>query len=266
MIVINLEGKKEKEIEMPNFFKEKIREDIVAKVLETKKTFHPYSPSPVAGKQHSASGNIRHARRKWKTSYGRGISRVPRKILVRRGSQFIWVGAEVASTRGGRRAHPPKVVSKINTKKINKKELLIALKSALSATANKDYICKKYKKINQEMLNNFELPVIIDSKILEFKTKDFLKFLKRVLGEELYNVLLIKKRKRAGKGKIRGRKYKKNAGLLIVLGNNEKIKTKFFESVKVKDLSLINLAKGGLGRFVIYTEQAIKDLEQKING
>ncbi|GIU68408.1 MAG: 50S ribosomal protein L4 [Candidatus Pacearchaeota archaeon] len=262
--VISIEGKKIKEIKTPEFFKEKIREDIVSKVLEIKKTFQPHSPSPVAGKQHSASGNIRHARRKWKTSYGRGISRVPRKILVRRGSRFIWVGAEVASTRGGRRAHPPKVVSMINTKKINKKEALIALKSALSASSNKEYICKKYKKINLEKLKDIELPLVIDSKILDLKTKDFEEVFKKILGNELYSIFSIKRKIRAGKGKSRGRKYKKNAGLLIVIGNDEKIKAKIFESVKVKDLSLLDLARGGIGRFVVYTEQAIKDLEDRL--
>ena len=106
--IFDTEGKKTKEMELPSFFSERIREDIVAKVLEASKTMHPYSPSLVAGKQHSASGIIRHAIRKWRGAYGKGISRVPRKIMSGRGTQFNWVGAEIASTRGGRRAHPPK--------------------------------------------------------------------------------------------------------------------------------------------------------------
>src|SRR3990167_851201 len=138
--VLDIEGKKAREIELPSFFSEKIREDIVAKALEANKTMQPYAPSLVAGKQHSASGIVRHARRKWRTAYGKGISRVPRKIMSNRGTQFNWVGAEIASTRGGLRAHPPKTVSMINTKKINKKEMKIALISAINATADKKKI------------------------------------------------------------------------------------------------------------------------------
>ena len=40
--LLNIEGKKLKEIELPKCFDVKIREDIVAKVLETKKTRQPY--------------------------------------------------------------------------------------------------------------------------------------------------------------------------------------------------------------------------------
>src|SRR3990167_2640874 len=148
--VLDTEGKKTREIELPGFFSGRIREDIVAKVLEALKTRQPHSPSLVAGKQHSASGIIRHARRKWRGAYGKGISRVPRKIMSNRGSQFNWVVAEIASTRGGRRAHPPKVITMINTKKINKKEMNIALVSAINATANGKIMAEKYSRIDED--------------------------------------------------------------------------------------------------------------------
>jgi len=91
------------------------------KFWKQKKSQQPYAPSPVAGKQHSASGKIRHRRHVWKSHYGQGISRIPRKSVSRRGDRFNWIGAEISSTRGGRRAHPPKILSMINTKKITKK-------------------------------------------------------------------------------------------------------------------------------------------------
>ena len=49
--VFNVDGKKTKEIELPKFFSEGIREDIVARVLEAKKIKQPYAPSPMAGKR-----------------------------------------------------------------------------------------------------------------------------------------------------------------------------------------------------------------------
>ncbi len=125
--VLNKEGKSVKEIDMPSFFDSPIREDIVDKVLETKKRRQPYSPSLVAGKQHAAKGKVKHRRHVWRSGYGRGASRVPRKIFSRRGTQFNWVAAEIPFARGGMRAHPPKVIAMINTLKINKKEMEIAI-------------------------------------------------------------------------------------------------------------------------------------------
>ena len=115
--ILNIDGKKVKEIELPKCFSQPIREDIVAKVVEIKKQKQPYGPSPVGGKQSSASGKIVHRRHVWKSGYGRGQSRIPRKTMSRRGTQFNWVGAEVPNTRGGRRAHPPKAASMINKKR-----------------------------------------------------------------------------------------------------------------------------------------------------
>lgn len=60
--VLDIEGKKIKEINLPDCFSGKIREDIVSMVLEAKKNKQPYSPSLVAGNQYSASGKIKHRR------------------------------------------------------------------------------------------------------------------------------------------------------------------------------------------------------------
>ena len=260
--ILNINGKKLKEIELPKCFSKKIREDIVSKVLEAKKSKQPYAPSLVAGKQHSASGKIKHRRHVWKSHYGKGISRVPRKIMTRKGSQFNWVGAEVSAMRGGRRAHPPKVLSMINTQKINKKELKIALDSAISATANEKMVIKKYARLENKKINN--LPLIVESKLVSLKIKDLISSLKKVLGEELFELALKKKTVRSGKGKLRGRKYKSNAGLLLVTGKKEKLKVNAFEISDIGNLSIIDLAKGGLGRLTLYTEQAIKELEEKL--
>ena len=149
--VYNIEGKKSKEIQLPKAFGEKIREDVVAKVLEAKKIKQPYSPSPLAGNMYS-SGKASHRRKVWKTLYGKGISRVPRKIFSRKGSQFNWEAATIPGVRGGRRAHPPKVLKMLDRLKINKKEMNLALKSALSATANEKNVAKKYSSLKDEKI------------------------------------------------------------------------------------------------------------------
>lgn len=259
--IFGITGKKTKEITLPSIFSQSVREDIVAKILESKKTKQPYAPSLVAGKQHSASGKVIHRRHVWRSGYGRGSSRIPRKILLRRGSQSNWVGAEVASTRGGRRAHPPKTIAMINVNKINKKEMKIALASALSATIDRKIVASKYEKLTEKDIGN--LPLIVESKIVSLKTKEFIFSLKKILGEKLFEIASKKKKIRKGKGKLRGRKYKNNAGLLIVTGSNEKLKTKMIETKKVNNLSIIDLASGGLGRLTLYTENAIKELGDK---
>jgi|TARA_Y100000310_G_scaffold79676_1_gene76333 large subunit ribosomal protein L4e len=260
--LLDINGKKLKEITLPKCFSSEIRDDIIAKVLEAKKSKQPYGPSPVAGNQHSASGKIKHRRHVWKTHYGKGISRIPRKIMTKKGSQFIWVGATVPFARGGRRAHPPKVLSMINTKKINKKELNLALISAISATANEKEVQKKYTNLKNSEIKN--LPFIVESKIISLKTKELIGSLKKILGKDLFEVLSKKKQVRSGKGKMRGRKYKTNAGLLIVSGKSEKLKTKSFDNTTTENLSIIDLAKGKQGRLTIYTEQAINDLGEKL--
>ncbi len=259
--IFDIKGKKTKEIALPSIFFQPIREDIVARILESKKTKQPYAPSLVAGKQHSASGKVIHRRHVWRSGYGRGSSRIPRKILLRRGSQSNWVGAEVASTRGGRRAHPPKTISMINTNKINKKEMKIALASALSATVDKKFVASKYEKLTEKDIGH--LPLIVESKIVSLKTKDFIFSLKEILGKKFFGIASKKKKIRKGKGKLRGRKYKSNAGLLIVTGHKEELKTKIVETKKVNNLSIIDLANGGLGRLTLYTENAIKELGDK---
>ncbi len=258
--VFGINGKKIKEIKLPEVFKKEIREDIVAKVLEAKKHLQPYGASPVAGKQHAAKGKIVHRRHVWRSGYGRGISRVPRKIFSQKGSQFVWEAAEVPQARGGMRAHPPKPISKINTKKINKKELKIALESAIASTANKELIIKRYSSLKEKDLPS--LPLIIESKITSLKTKELISSIKKLLGEA-FKVCIKKRKVRAGKGKSRGRKYKKSGGLLIVVGKGEKLKTNAFEVASTENLSVLDIAKGGLGRLTLYTEQAIKDLEKR---
>jgi large subunit ribosomal protein L4e len=260
--ILNINGEKGKEINLPSVFSSVVREDIVAKVVEARKIRQPYAPSPVGGKQHSASGKIQHVRHVWKTMQGKGISRVPRKIMSRRGSQFTWVGAEIPNAVGGRRAHPPKIISMINTKRINKKELALALKSALSATGNEKIVARRYERLKDKKLSG--LPIVVEDKITKLKTKELISSLKKVLGEVLFEVSLKQRSVRSGKGKLRGRRHKKNLGLLLVTGNKEKLKTNVIDVKNVKALNVTDLANGGVGRLTIYTEEAIKEIGERI--
>jgi large subunit ribosomal protein L4e len=260
--ILDINGKEKGSIDLPKEFSAVVRNDIIAKVVETQKVKQPYAPSPVGGKQHSASGKIHHLRHVWKSGYGRGASRMPRKIMSRRGSQFNWVAAEVPNARGGRRAHPPKIIAMINVKRINKKEMVIAMASALSATGNEKIVSQKYERLNGKKLSG--LPIVVESKLVSLKTKELLSSLQKVLGETLFEVAVKKRSVRAGIGKLRGRKYKKNAGLLIVVGDDEKLKTNIADVKNAKALNVTDLANGGAGRLTIYTEKAIKNLGERL--
>ena len=259
--IIDKEGKHGKEIELPEIFSGKIREDIAQKLFEIEKKIQPYGPNIMAGKLHSASGKIRRRRHAWKSSYGRGISRVPRKIFWRRGTQFYWQGSTVVSTVGGRAGHPPKIEKFLKKKKINKKEKLLGIQSAISSTANINYLEKRYSSLDKVDIN---LPLIIEGNVLKLKTKEFLELIKKVLKtEDIQNVGIKKKQKRAGKGKLRGRKYKVSAGLLLIVGREEDKKINGIDVIKADKLEMSDLYP--LGRLTIYTENSIKDLEKLWN-
>jgi len=186
----------------------------------------------------------------WKGTYGKGISRIPRKIMSRHGASFNWIGATVSSTRGGRRPHAPRS-EKNPFKKTNKKELKVAFDSAFTGTLDLKSLEKKYNK-------KVESGFVFDEKILDIKTAEFIKTMKKVFGDINF---MKKKSIRAGIGKMRGRKYKSNAGLLFVLGNNEKMKRKGIVVVNVNELKIKDLSPNGQpGRLVCYTENAIKDI------
>ncbi len=250
-------GKEKGTVDLPKNFATKIREDILSKVFETQKGLYTqaYGAMEGAGAQYSASGISKKKRHDWKATYGKGISRVPRKIMSRHGASFNWIGATIASTRGGRRPHAPR--SKKNLiKKVNKKELLLAFNSALAGTVDAKSLGKKYGK-------KVESGFVFNDAILKVKTKDFITVMKKVFGDAFYTVLK-NKQIRAGIGKMRGRKYKSNAGLLFVLGNKESMNRKGIEVVNVNDLTIKDLSPNGEpGRLVCYTEKAIKDIGER---
>lgn len=241
-----------KDIELPSCFSSNIREDIVQKVFEIEKKYQPFAPFLLAGKLVSASGKIRHARKVWKTAYGHGISRVPRKIFWRRGNQFYWRGAFVVSTVGGRRAHPPKVEHFQKELRINKKEKSIAFNSSISSTTSLDFLKKRNPKLDKF---NLSLPLIIENSLLKAKGKDVLIFLEKNIGKSIYQV----SRKRAGKGKMK-LGNKKSPGLLLVIGNQDKFNVAGIDVKKVNDLQIKDFWP--LGRLTVYSENAIKDLEE----
>jgi len=261
--IIDANGNKSKEIST-EIFSSEIRPDIVQKIAEIERFSEkqPNAPYLWSGMQTSASGNVKHNRHVWKTDRGRGTSRYPKKRMSDKGSHFVWVAAAIPGVRGGRRAHPPKVLRADS--KINKKEMLFALKAALAMSASAEEIKKKYSSLGNAELK-IKLPIIVDSKITNLKAKQFFSFLEKALGENLSQIAVPQKSIRAGAGKMRGRKYKQNAGMIIVFGNKENAKISGVASVKAGNLKIRDLVENG-ARLAMFTEEAVKDLENKLAG
>lgn len=245
------DGKQKGTVELPAFFATKIREDIVQKYFEADKLIQPYASLARAGLRQSGMGTISHKRHDWKGHYGKGISRAPRKTMWRRGTQFFWVGANAPGTRGGRRAHPPLGVG--TEKKFNKKEVKIAMDCGFAATASTDFVTRRYSTMNKIA----SVPFVVES--LPEKTKALRTMISEIFGDN--SKLAFKtKEVRAGKGKTRGRRYKSNAGVLILTAKDEKAKFKGFDIKPVSEVSIADLYP--LGRLTLYTKKAIDELSK----
>jgi large subunit ribosomal protein L4e len=256
--ILDKTGKKIREKET-KLFEEPVRVDLIRKVVEAERAWQPYSVKLYSGMNRSASGQVRHKRHSWKSDRGRGMARIPKKQMWRRGTQFSWVGAIVPFARGGRRAHPPH--GQINDKKINKKELRKALLSSLRYISSVEEIQKKYHSLKNKKLQ-IQLPIIVEANTLTGKTKEFLHILGNILGD-IAVIALKKKQLRAGKGKSRGRKYKTSGGVLFVVGNNEHKPMQGIDIVPANELRVSDLAGNG-ARLTIFTEKAIDDIEKRL--
>ncbi len=259
--VKNMEGEKTKTIELPKQFEEEYREDLIRKAVQIIQSHkrQPYGSKPEAGKR--ASALVSRRRKAYRGAYGHGISRVPRKVMTKRGRQLFWVGAFAPGTTGGRRAHPPKSTKEWELK-INTKERRKAIRSAIAATANKQLVEKRGHKAK-------EIPIILTSDIENIKkTKELRNILEKIgLKEELERI--ENKKIRAGKGKNRGRRYKTKKGPLIVVSKKCELEkaARNLQGVDIAEAKALNaelLAPGTQpGRLTIYTEKSIEQMKQE---
>ena len=261
--VFSTEKKKLSERPLPEQFSEAYRPDLIRRAVVALQSAarQKYGTFPEAGQRHSAETSKR--RHDYRGTYGQGISRVKRKILSRRGSRMGWVGALTPQTRGGRRAHPPRAEKNFE-KKLNKKENRKAIRSAMAATLNNALVAHRGHHIPAEY------PFILDRSLEQLKTTKEVQSVLSALGfgEELQRSLL--KKIRAGIGKLRGRRYKKKKGLLLVVGDEASSLCKAarnipgIDVVPVRAVNAELLAPGTMpGRVTLWTEQALDVLEKE---
>jgi large subunit ribosomal protein L4e len=249
-------------VKLPEQFSEEYRPDLIKRAvlaLQANRRQH-YGNFPEAGK--GASAYISKRRHNYKTTYGIGQSRTPRKVLNRRGTRFYFVGAFAPQTVGGRRAHPPKA-DKNWDQKINIKERRKAIRSAISATMMPEIVSERGHKVPKAY------PFAIDSSFEAItKTKDVYDSLMK-LGFEEELLRASETSIRAGMGKARGRRHITKKSILFVVSKDcalLKSATNIagVDVVPVNALNAELLAPGSNpGRMTLFTSSALDVLEKE---
>ena len=246
--VFNLKNEKIDEVEVPKVFETPVRHDVIKRaVLALQSTrFQPQGRDPMAGKRTTAES----------MGTGHGTARVPR---LRHGNRAAF-GVSIV---GGHQAFPPRS-EKVIVKRINKKEKRFAIRSGIAATAVKELVEHRNHKIAEVK----HLPIVIDDDVESLtKTKEV---------EELFQSLGIwadveradRKKTRAGKGKMRGRRKKIGKGPLIVVSQDNGISKASgnLPGVDIADVHSLNadlLAPGAHpGRLVVWGRSAFEKLDE----
>lgn len=250
--VYSLDGKPVEEIELPPIFEEEVRPDIIRRAVISAQTarLQPWGADTMAGKRTSAET--------W--GKGHGVARV-RRVKGSR-NPAAGQGAFAPFTVGGRRTHPPKV-ERVLQERINKKERRLAVRSAIAATKEKRLVSSRGHVVSGVA----ELPLVVSDELEGIKkVKQAREVLQRLgVWQDIERV--IKSRKvRAGRGKMRGRRYRQAVGPLIVVaqGRGIKLGASNLPGVEVTTVSNLNaerLAPGGVpGRLTVWTKSAVQKL------
>jgi len=242
--VTSLDGGVSRSIDLPEIFSEEYRPDLIKKAVMALQSTRrqPHGTDPFAGIRSSAVG--------WGS--GRGASHVPR---IKNGSR----AAKVPQAKGGREAHPPKV-AKVLVKEINQKEKQKAFRSAVAASVNPELVK------GRGHLFEGSVPVILEDRFETIgKTAEIITAL---IAAGVYNDVIKAKESRkvrAGRGKMRGRRFKQRKSLLIVTAEKPLAAARNLsgvDAVTVDQLNVEHLAPGMLaGRLTIWTESALTRLE-----
>tara|TARA_Y100000310_G_C20652790_1_gene800369 strand:- start:115 stop:999 length:885 start_codon:yes stop_codon:yes gene_type:complete len=268
--IMDLQGKKTGSVELPNLFSAAYRPDVIkqAFLAYTSWNYQAKGSDRFAGQQTTAES--------WQTGSGRSI--MPRvKIGPHRGgrnakgnryrSKGRWFAAAgryaiAPGTVGGRQAHPPKAQENI-IRKVNNREMDLALASAISASVNPELVIQRGHAIDEKLV----LPIVVDNSLESLKkTKEMLAVFK-ALGLEADIDRCSAVKVRAGRGKTRGRKYKRKVGPLIVISEEKGVEVAGrniggVDITTVDELNIELLAPGtNAGRLVIWTKGAIEQMK-----
>jgi len=258
--VYSLEGEVVRTIDLPSVFQSPVRVDLIRRAVRAFQANRrqPYGPNRKAGMRHSV---------RW-SGKGQGVSRAPRI----RGTM---IGAQAPGTVGGRKGHGPKPWADWSMK-INHKERRGARNAALAALHEADTVARRGHRFESDRT----LPIVVENGLEALwgdlagkKGEERVKATKR--GAEVLKALGVYgdieratagTHIRAGRGKLRGRRYRTPTSVLLVAAKPEGVMRMFrnFPGVLVVAPSGLNaevLAPGGdPGRLAIFTEDALETL------
>ena len=243
----SVEGEVKGVVDLPNAFLAPVRSDLIRRAVTASRANRrqPYGPSPTAGTRHSV---------RW-SGKGHGVSRVPRI----RGTM---IGAQMPGTRGGRRAHPPRPRT-IWAKKINGRERRTARLAAVAATHDVALVAARGHRFRDSLT----LPVVVEDGIEKLeKTAAGIAALRSVGVFEDVERAQQGSGIRAGRGKMRGRRYRVPRSLLVVVSDVASGRKVFgnlpgVDVAEPRGLNAELLAPGGdPGRLVVFSQSAIEQL------
>ena len=238
------------ELELPELFYYPIRKDIINRAFLSAFTamIQPKGRDPLAGKRTTAEC--------WGVGYG--LARVPR--LPNGTARFV------VSARKGHLAFPPRPDRRIH-EEINKNERYIAIVSALAATARVDLVRARGHVFNVE-----KLPVVVVDEVetTYSRAKEIREFLSKIGVWSDIERSHEKTRIRAGKGKMRGRKYVGPKSVLFVVSSYTCPFSKAVRNLPGVDvatprnLGILHLAPGGVpGRLTVFSKGALEEISKK---
>jgi large subunit ribosomal protein L4e len=193
---------------------------------------------------------------------GRAVARIPR--APGGGTHRAGQAAFGNQARGGGMFSPTKIWRRWH-RRVNVKQKRHAVVTSLSASCLPPLVMARGHRIGEIS----ELPLVVSSGAESVqKTKQAIDMLKKLGCEEELQRVLDSRKVRAGKGKMRNRRYVMRRGPLVIYAEDNGIVRAMrnipgVETACVDRLNLLKLAPGGVfGRFVIWTEGAFKKLNE----
>lgn len=247
--VLGIDGSERARVMLPRVFNAPLRVMLVRRVFNALFTHSLQPKGAWKGSGHKYSVESLGA--------GYGMARISRLRVAGTGKSNA--GGLVPTAVGGRPTHPP-VPEKRIYKDVNVKERRAALASALAFTASPEWVRKR----GHLLPDGVDVPIVVDDEIQRIsRARELVRFLTGLgLGDDLAR---CRERKiRAGKGKRRGRRYKRRVGPLIVVARDEGVSRAAgsvpgVEVVLARELSVLHLAPGGHpGRLVVFTPSSLE--------
>ncbi len=195
---------------------------------------------------------MRHSVETW--GKGRGVARVQRI----KGQS---TAAQSPNNVGGRRAHPPRQ-ERVWHIKINEKERRMARLSALAASADRELVAGRGHRFSDDI----HLPIVFDDDMeLLSRSSDVEQMLGSLGVVEDIARVRDGTHIRAGKGKMRNRRYREPVGPLVVVASMDvplARSARNLAGVTVATPASLNtekLAPGGdAGRLVLFSRKAME--------